>query len=101
MQNTQSLDLRRHLVGKDGTIYWIRSVRKVCRSAGMYMPMKLINLMGWGIGHRLMIWTSGSIVLLADPKDMLDVDQVTVTVPKFYRLGSYSEKISKFQEVEK
>lgn len=62
--NSQSISLKRPVVSRDGSVYWIRRLIRLGRSQGVYLPKQLVEAAEWTGEEALMVWMQGETILI-------------------------------------
>lgn len=97
MRRWRKVSPLRHMVAPDGTFWWIRVLRRLSGSRGVYIPQEVLDSLGWQVGQPLQVWVKGETVCIRALKVAFEVDEREPVPPDSW---SRTSRISKFDGLE-
>jgi hypothetical protein len=90
-----------HMVGPEGSVYWLRCVHVAGKSFGVYIPSKIVRTLGWGQEMALQLWIQKDVLCVrAAPKIFQPLDPPPKPPAEWSDFRAKG-KLSIFQELKK
>jgi hypothetical protein len=58
--------IKRPMIAKDGSVYFIRRLVQFGKTFGMYVPMRMVEALGWDQNTALMVWIQSDVLCVQE-----------------------------------